>query len=163
MTFKTIDDVWNAVNKGMTVYWCTKAYKVFVESNPKQYQGCENQFYNSPARQYSTRGEKMLAVRCIENHFGGVISESNLGSLFVTEKEPTTLRDILLNNGLTNRQCKVAELVTKDLSNKEIAERLYVTEKTIKFHLAQIYKKLGVKSRAQLIVWCLPYMGFGSN
>ena len=70
------------------------------------------------------------------------------------------LRDALINKGLSNREAEVAELVSKGLSNKEVANRLFVTEKTVKFHLTNIYKKMQVKSRAQLIVWCLPHMGF---
>ncbi|MBC87468.1 MAG: helix-turn-helix transcriptional regulator [Bdellovibrionaceae bacterium] len=70
------------------------------------------------------------------------------------------LRDILIQKGLSNRESEVAELVTKGLSNKEVANQLFVTEKTVKFHLTNIYKKMNVKSRAQLIVWCLPHMGF---
>ena len=70
------------------------------------------------------------------------------------------LRDILIQKGLSNREAEVAELVTKGLSNKEVANRLFVTEKTVKFHLTNIYKKMNVKSRAQLIVWCLPHFGF---
>ncbi len=70
------------------------------------------------------------------------------------------LRDVLIQNGLSNRESEVAELVTKGLSNKEVANQLFVTEKTVKFHLTNIYKKMNVKSRAQLIVWCLPHMGF---
>lgn len=70
------------------------------------------------------------------------------------------LRDVLINKGLSNRESEVAELVTKGLSNKEVANQLFVTEKTVKFHLTNIYKKMNVKSRAQLIVWCLPHMGF---
>ena len=37
-------------------------------------------------------------------------------------------------------------------SNHEIAEKLFVTEKTIKYHLTNIYAKLNVRSRAQLMV-----------
>lgn len=70
------------------------------------------------------------------------------------------LRDVLIQNGLSNREAEVAELVTKGLSNKEVANQLFVTEKTVKFHLTNIYKKMNVKSRAQLIVWCLPHIGF---
>lgn len=70
------------------------------------------------------------------------------------------LRDVLIQKGLSNRESEVAELVTKGLSNKEVANQLFVTEKTVKFHLTNIYKKMSVKSRAQLIVWCLPHMGF---
>ena len=70
------------------------------------------------------------------------------------------LRDVLIQKGLSNRESEVAELVTQGLSNKEVANQLFVTEKTVKFHLTNIYKKMNVKSRAQLIVWCLPHLGF---
>ncbi len=70
------------------------------------------------------------------------------------------LREVLLKEGLSNRETEVAELVTQGLSNKEVSNRLFVTEKTVKFHLTNIYKKMNVKSRAQLIVWCLPNMTF---
>src|SRR5271166_5389862 len=70
------------------------------------------------------------------------------------------LRDVLIQKGLSNRESEVAELVTKGMSNKEVANQLFVTEKTVKFHLTHIYKKMNVKSRAQLIVWCLPHIGF---
>lgn len=71
------------------------------------------------------------------------------------------LRDVLINQkGLSNREAEVAELVTKGLSNKEVANQLFVTEKTVKFHLTNIYKKMNLKSRAQLIVWCMPHLSF---
>ena len=73
------------------------------------------------------------------------------------------LRDVLIQKGLSSREAEVAELVTKGLSNKEVANQLFVTEKTVKFHLTNIYKKMNVKSRAQLIVWCLPHLGFVEN
>ena len=70
------------------------------------------------------------------------------------------LKDVLIQRGLSNREAEVAELVTQGLSNREVASQLFVTEKTVKFHLTNIYKKMSVKSRAQLIVWCLPHMDF---
>lgn len=73
------------------------------------------------------------------------------------------LKDTLLLKGLSNRETEVAELLTQGLPNKEIANRLFVTEKTVKFHLTNVYKKMNVKSRSQLIVWCLPYMSFIEN
>ncbi len=60
------------------------------------------------------------------------------------------LRDVLIQKGLSNREAEVAELVSKGLSNKEVANQLFVTEKTVKFHLTNIYKKMNVKSRAQI-------------
>ena len=62
--------------------------------------------------------------------------------------------------GLTNRDIHIIKLVTSGLSNKEVAHQLFVTEKTIKFCLVNIYKKLDLKSRAQLIIRCLPNIKF---
>lgn len=73
------------------------------------------------------------------------------------------LFNVLVMKGLTNREAEVAVLTSKGLSNKEIGNQLFVTEKTVKFHLMNIYKKMNLKSRAQLIVWCLPHIGYGAN
>lgn len=72
------------------------------------------------------------------------------------------LQNVLIMKGLSNREAQVADLVTRGLSNKEIANQFFITEKTVKFHLANIYKKMFFKSRAQLIVWCLPYLTFSA-
>jgi len=72
-------------------------------------------------------------------------------------------RDVLMQKGLSNRESEVAELVLKGLSNKEVASQLFVTVKTVKFHLTNIYIKMSVKSRTQLIVWCLPHLNFAEK
>lgn len=68
------------------------------------------------------------------------------------------LWDEFYAKGLTKREAEVADLARRGLRTKEVANQLFVTEKTIKFHLTSIYKKLNVKSRAQLVVWCIPHM-----
>jgi LuxR family transcriptional regulator, positive regulator of biofilm formation len=70
------------------------------------------------------------------------------------------LKEQLEAIGLSRREAEVASIVAKGKSNKEVATDLFVTEKTVKFHLTNIYKKMQVKSRAQLIVWCVPHMDF---
>ena len=50
--------------------------------------------------------------------------------------------------GLTPREVEVLTLVARGSSNKEIAERLYVTPKTVASHVEHIYAKAGVSSRA---------------
>lgn len=62
------------------------------------------------------------------------------------------VRDFFVGRGLSKREAEVAELVSKGHSNKVVAGLLFVTEKTVKFHLTNIYKWLRVKSRSQLIV-----------
>ena len=73
------------------------------------------------------------------------------------------LKEAFIHSGLSHRESEVALYVAKGLSNKDVAASLFVTEKTIKFHLTNIYKKLGVKSRSQLIVWAMPHMDFAGG
>jgi DNA-binding NarL/FixJ family response regulator len=51
--------------------------------------------------------------------------------------------------GLTERELSILRLVAEGLSNLDIASRLYVTEQTVKFHLSNIYRKLGVGNRTE--------------
>jgi DNA-binding NarL/FixJ family response regulator len=50
---------------------------------------------------------------------------------------------------LTDREREILELVAQGLSNKEIAQRLYLTEKTIKHHMTNILQKLQVRNRVE--------------
>ena len=50
--------------------------------------------------------------------------------------------------GLTARELEVARLTVSGLSNQEMAERLYVSVRTIENHLSRIYRKLGVTDRS---------------
>ena len=54
---------------------------------------------------------------------------------------------------LTEREQAVAEWAAAGLSNKEIAARLDITVRTVKAHLSQIFAKLGVRDRLQLVVY----------
>jgi DNA-binding CsgD family transcriptional regulator len=51
---------------------------------------------------------------------------------------------------LTAAEQKVAQLVAQGLTNKEVAAALFVTPKTIEFHLGNVFRKLGVRSRTEL-------------
>lgn len=53
---------------------------------------------------------------------------------------------------LTNRECEVLRLLAKGLSNDQIAESLFISSKTVRNHLYNIFCKLQINSRAQAIV-----------
>jgi DNA-binding NarL/FixJ family response regulator len=54
---------------------------------------------------------------------------------------------------LSSREQEVAALVADGLSNRQIAQRLVITERTVKAHVEHSLTKLGYASRAQIAVW----------
>ncbi|MFN2385472.1 MAG: LuxR C-terminal-related transcriptional regulator [Thermoanaerobaculia bacterium] len=65
------------------------------------------------------------------------------------------LRLIAVSSHLSRREREVHELVLENLSNKEIAARLHMSERTVKFHVSNLLIKHGVKRRADLILLSL--------
>jgi DNA-binding CsgD family transcriptional regulator len=53
---------------------------------------------------------------------------------------------------LSNAERAVADYLKKGMANKEIADKLCVCEKTVKYHLTNIYAKSGVKSRMEFVM-----------
>ncbi|PEN71791.1 response regulator [Bacillus toyonensis] len=58
-------------------------------------------------------------------------------------------------NELTEREKEILFELVKGLSNKEIAEALYISDKTVKIHINKIFKKLNVKSRSQAVIYAV--------
>lgn len=54
---------------------------------------------------------------------------------------------------LTETEAKVVKLVLTGRANRDIAKNLFLSEKTVKFHLYKIFKKLSVKNRSELILY----------
>ena len=62
-----------------------------------------------------------------------------------------------LPGGLTEREAEVLALVAAGRSNREIAEALVLSSKTVARHLSNIFAKLGVASRTQATRWALEH------
>lgn len=54
---------------------------------------------------------------------------------------------------LTNREYEVLSLIAEGLNNKDIAKKLYISEKTVKNHVSSIFKKLEVNDRIQAAIF----------
>jgi DNA-binding CsgD family transcriptional regulator len=53
--------------------------------------------------------------------------------------------------GITPREMEILELVAQGMSNREIAEKLFVSENTVKTHCSRAFDKLGAKRRTQAV------------
>lgn len=69
-------------------------------------------------------------------------------------------RSTTAGSGLTPRERAVLGLVAKGCSNKEIARRLEISEKTVKAHLTRVFREIGVFDRVQAALWARD-QGFG--
>ena len=52
---------------------------------------------------------------------------------------------------LTSTETQIAGLVAEGLTNREVADRLFLSVKTVEANLSRIYRKLGLRSRADLV------------
>jgi DNA-binding NarL/FixJ family response regulator len=79
------------------------------------------------------------------------IRQSVCGSIFrpldLVDKAKAASDD----SGLTKRELSVLEQLPAGGSNQEIAKRLFLAEQTVKFHLTNIYRKLGVATRTEAL------------
>jgi DNA-binding NarL/FixJ family response regulator len=95
---------------------------------------------------------------------GNVLSPRVIQNLF--EEHEAAGRDASAANGrrgeynLTQREHDILELLAEGRANREIAQRLYLSEKTVKAHLAAIFRKLGVTNRTQAAMMAVQ-MGVG--
>lgn len=56
---------------------------------------------------------------------------------------------------LTPREIEILQLLVAGYSNKGIAAEMYISEKTVEFHLDNIYTKVGVRTRLMAGIWAL--------
>jgi DNA-binding CsgD family transcriptional regulator len=58
------------------------------------------------------------------------------------------------SSDLSRREREVLDSLLENLANKEIASRLNISERTVKFHVSNLLNKFGVRRRADLILLC---------
>jgi NarL family two-component system response regulator LiaR len=81
----------------------------------------------------------------------------------VAAEEPSTTRMAKdTSEGLTEREHEVLHLITEGMNNREIAEKLFISEKTVKTHVSSILSKLGLADRTQAAIYAIR-RGFYSN
>jgi DNA-binding NarL/FixJ family response regulator len=97
------------------------------------------------------RGACASIVKSIDpDDLAGALRQAIDGNVFTTAgvtEDPgeRAARDA----GLTERELVIVRAVARGLSNEAIAKELWVAEQTVKFHLTNIYRKLGVSNRTE--------------
>ena len=100
------------------------------------------------ARGYLLKGASRQEI------FGAIRTVKSGGSLLqpdVTSRLLEHMRHASEIVPLTPRECEVLRLLAEGLSNREISTRLFVTERTIKFHVSSILEKLGADNRTEAV------------
>jgi DNA-binding NarL/FixJ family response regulator len=92
---------------------------------------------------------------------GNVLSPRVIQNLFEDQESAVGTNGHRRNEySLTQREHDILALLAEGRSNREIAQRLYLSEKTVKAHLAAIFRKLGVTNRTQAAMMAVQ-MGVG--
>ncbi len=88
-----------------------------------------------------------------------------LGNRLTRPPQPVVVREVLVPAprqferdqgevdalGITPRELEILELIAQGLSNREIAERVFVSENTVKTHTSRLFDKLGARRRTQAV------------
>lgn len=121
---------------------------------------------------YTADCDAGLAVRCLNAGVRGFVGKDSLafelleaaqvvaeGKTFISRKCAGDVvaelrRRAIAGNGaslrLTNRESQVGSMVTEAKSNKEIANALNISDKTVKHHMANLMEKLGARNRVEV-------------
>jgi len=100
--------------------------------------------------------EPSLLINAIRTvHKGEAFIQPNMTKELVREYNRITVygKNGMDHNNLTAREAEILELIAEGMINKEIAKVLYISEKTVKNHVSNIFKKLNVSDRTQAAIY----------
>lgn len=106
--------------------------------------------------------EPSMLVKAIRTVFEGetfiypTLAKKLFGELNrMEERKLETISQRRKDERLTYREIEVMELICKGLSNQDIAKTLFLSEKTVKNHLTNIFRKISVSDRTQAVLYAL--------
>jgi two-component system, NarL family, response regulator LiaR len=97
---------------------------------------------------YLTKGSlaEDLAETIRATFQGKMVFSSEIGAHLVSPPQPT------VNFHLTDRELEVLVLLAEGLTNQQSAQKLSISQSTLKFHMNNIFQKLGVQTRSEALV-----------
>jgi len=110
------------------------------------------------ARGYLTKDAGAAEIqRAIRTVFAGeaLLDASVQRRLLERTRTPAVAAAAAFPDGLTQREVEVLSEIAAGLSNREIADRLSISEATVKTHINNIFSKVGLRDRAQAVVYAM--------
>lgn len=104
--------------------------------------------------------EPSVLIEAIRNVYSGQsYIQPNMTTELVKEFNRVTMHEKEKHddNNLTTREIEVLELIAEGMINKEIAKQLYISEKTVKNHVSNIFRKLNVSDRTQAAIYAFKH------
>lgn len=101
----------------------------------------------------SSPQELLEAIRQV--HKGMSPMHPDIARKMLQEIKPSTPQDVRLVDPLTEREIEILILVARGLSNQEIADKLFISERTARTHLSHILAKLHLANRTQAALYAL--------
>ena len=97
---------------------------------------------------YLTKGSltEDLAETIRATFQGKMVFSSEIGAHLISPPQPT------VNFHLTDRELEVLVLLAEGLTNQQTAQKLSISQSTLKFHMGNIFEKLGVQTRSEALV-----------
>jgi HD-GYP domain-containing protein (c-di-GMP phosphodiesterase class II) len=95
------------------------------------------------------------AARALEAEAGRALDADAVACVLAAAGRRTAPSPPARPAGLTDREVEVLRLISRGASNREVAERLVISPKTVGRHVENLYRKIGVRSRAAAAVFAL--------
>jgi DNA-binding NarL/FixJ family response regulator len=123
-------------------YPAVKAIVISANTDPEQMQAAFD------------RGARGYIVKGIEpSELASAVEQAVEGSKYQPTGQAAGDEGLAQTSGLTDRELTVIRAVARGLSNAAIGSDLWITEQTVKFHLTNIYRKLGITNRTEAARW----------
>jgi DNA-binding NarL/FixJ family response regulator len=98
------------------------------------------------------RGASAFVLKHVDpRDLGSALRQSVTGTIFRPLDLLNAAQSAFEETGLTKRELSILEELPAGGSNQQIAKRLFLAEQTVKFHLTNIYRKLGVSTRTEAL------------
>ena len=101
-------------------------------------------------RRVDARAELRIALEMLESMGMEAFAERARRELRATGETARKRTVVTSDQGLTAQEWQVARMAREGLSNPEIGARLFISARTVQYHLRKVFTKLGINSRSQL-------------